>query len=304
MINIPANFWQEIEKPLKYVLYGDTDSLYVHIPKDFNSIEESIDGCEEVADQINDIIQLYYNSFLLPKMGVDPKFNETFFKTELTAESIMFLETKKNYAYKPTSKKGKRLDNAKVKYTGIPVVKSDTIPFTKDLLRHIVEEIALKKDINKLEELSKAYKNADETITKHIQAFDFEYISAPGKWSEKDYDSEPAQIIGMRLYNTLVNKDIFRAGSFSLYIPIKINNPNEFLKQIDPIKNKSVNYLNDISISKINYLSFPYNTKPETIRELFKQYNLTVTKEMLMQWDRLLSNTVVIRIVDVIRKSI
>jgi hypothetical protein len=304
MINIPANFWQEIEKPLKYVLYGDTDSLYVHIPKDFESISDSIKGCEEVAEQINDIIQLYYNSFLLPKMGVDPKFNETFFKTELTADSIIFLETKKNYAYKPTSIKGKVLDSVKVKYIGIPVVKSDTVPFTKDLLKRLVEKIALQKGVDKIAELQKAYLEARSVLETHINEFDFEYIAAPGKWSDKDYDSEPAQIIGMRLYNTLVDKDIFRPGAFSLYIPIKFKNISAFNALIDPIKLKSKNYLNDIQSSKINYLSIPYGYNKEELQLIFKKYGIVVSVEELWQWDRLANNTVVKRIAEVIKDSV
>jgi hypothetical protein len=304
MINIPANFWHEIEKPLKYVLYGDTDSLYIYVPKDFKSVEESIKGCEEVAEQINDIIQLYYNSFLLPKMGVDPKFNETFFKTELTADSIMFLETKKNYAYKPTSIKGKVLDKTKVKYIGIPVVKSDTVPFTKDLLRRLVEEIALKKGVDKIAELQKAYLEARSTLEKHITEFDFEYIAAPGKWSDKDYDSEPAQIIGMRLYNTLLDKDVFRPGAFSLYIPIKFKSITHFNTLIDPIKFKSKNYLNDIASSKINYLGIPYGYNKEELRLVCNKYGIQVIPDELWQWDRLANNTVVKRITEVIKDSV
>lgn len=285
------------------VLVHNTDSLYVHIPKKFDTIESSIDGCEEIANHINDLIKLYYNSSLLPRMGVDPKYNETFFKTELTANAIMFLDTKKNYAYNQTSKESKIFNPPKTKYTGIPVIKSDTVPFLKDFIKHLVEKIAFVDGIDKIEALNQLSIESRDTIIRLIKSYDFAYIAAPGKWSDKDYTNEPAPIVGMKLYNTLLNKDVFRSGAFCLHIPIKFRDVGLLASKVNPIKYNSKNYLGNISLEGINYLSFPYSYNPEELRILFEENGLYVEFEDFWNWSRLVGNIVADRIIKVIVQS-
>jgi hypothetical protein len=280
------------------ILCHNTDSLYIKIPKKFEDINESIEECEFVAKKINELISHYYNSFLLPKMGVDPKYNETFFKTELTANSMLLLSTKKTYAYNQTSKERKIYDPAVTKYVGIPVIKSDTVPFTKDFLINLIENIALKQDINTSKELDKLAKESYYLIINKIENYDFEYISAPGKWSDKDYDSEPPSVIGMRLYNTLTDTDTFRPGSFGIYFPIEIKNLQLF-NSLDKFKSK--HRLGDISISKINYITLPYNYNKELIIRLFNEYKLLANITSFWNWSKMIDNEVIKRILEVIK---
>ncbi len=285
------------------ILVHNTDSLYINIPQQYDTVEESIKNTEEIADQINDLIKVYYNGFLLPKTGVDSKYNETFFKTELTAESILFLETKKNYAYNMTSKEGKVFNPPKTKYVGIPVIKSDTVPFTKDLLIELVENIALNKKADRFNDINKLAIRFHETLTKCVNDFDFEYIAAPGKWSDKNYASEPSSITGMKLYNTIIDKDIFRSGSFGIYFPIEFKNENEFAKLIDKVRYNSQNYLNHTAISKVKYITIPYNYDKEKLRLLFDTYGIIVNINLLWTWSKLTENEVVKRIITVIKEN-
>ena len=285
------------------ILVHNTDSLYINIPQQYDTIEESIKSTEEIADQINDLIKVYYNGFLLPKTGVDSKYNETFFKTELTAESIMFLETKKNYAYNMTSKEGKVFNPPKTKYVGIPVIKSDTVPFTKDLLIELVENVALNKEADRFNDITKLAKIFHEKLTKCVNEFDFEYISAPGKWSDKNYASEPSSITGMKLYNTIVDKDVFRSGSFGIYFPIEFKNENEFAKLIDTVRYTSQNYLNHTAVSKVKYITLPYNYDKEDLKLLFDKYGIIANINSLWAWSKLTENEVVKRIITVIKDN-
>lgn len=280
------------------IVCHNTDSLYIKIPKTFDTVKESIDECENAAGEINKLISHYYNSFLLPKMGVDPKYNETFFKTELTANSMMLLSTKKTYAYNLTSKEHKIFDPPVTKYTGIPVVKSDTVPFLKDFIKTLTEDIALTKGVNISNELSKLATNSFNTILEKIKTYDFEYIAAPGKWSNKEYNSEIPPIIGMRLYNTLIDQDIFKPGSFGIYIPIKIRPTQEF-NELN--KSKSKYYLCNTPETKINYLTMPYGYDKDKLKQMFDKFGIITEPLDFWEWSRMVDNEVAKKIIEVIK---
>jgi len=298
------NYVYDFEVPItsNFIANGivchNTDSLYIKIPKTFDDIKESIDVCENAANEINKLISHYYNSFLLPKMGVDPKYNETFFKTELTANSMLLLSTKKTYAYNLTSKEHKIFNPPITKYTGIPVIKSDTVPFLKDFLKTLIEDIALTKEVNISNELSKLAINSFNIILEKIKTYDFEYIAAPGKWSNKEYNSEIPPIIGMRLYNTLIDQDIFKPGSFGIYIPIKIRPTQEFN---DLNKSKSKYYLCNTPETRINYLTLPYGYDKNELKQIFNKFGIVAEPLDFWEWSRMVDNEVVKKIIEVIK---
>jgi hypothetical protein len=280
-----------------------TDSLYIKIKKEYDTIEDTIKGTTKIANDINAIIKNYFDSYLLPKLGVSPIYNKTFFKTELTAESIMFLETKKNYAFNMTSKEGKIYDPPETKYTGISV-KSDTAPLTKDIIRDLVEKIALNKNIRTKTEVEIELKNCWTTYWEKviycIKNLDFEYISAPCKWSNTEYEREPTQIIAMRLFNTITDTETFKENTYGFKIPIKIDNMVNFNNIVSPIRNKSPFYINSITVDKINYIAIPYEFDKDVLSAKLNAHFIKIDVNDV--WDKLV-NVVAHRIIDTIKQT-
>jgi hypothetical protein len=296
---IPYSFWQDVEKNLKHVLYGDTDSLYLHIPEDYATLDDTITGTSIIADEINERIKYYFNSYMLPKLGVNSTYNNTYFKTELIAESILFLETKKNYAYNLIYKEGKIIDPAETNYTGIPIVKSNTAPLTKDFLEYLIKNIALNKQVITREhvnqQLSNIGKILNDRIIQCIHDYDFEYIAAPCKWNDKDFISEPTTILGMKFYNIITESETFRPGGFGIYFPINIKSSGI----LQPRLNK-----NNITIDDIKYITVPYGYNKDKLKEVMIEFDLHVDPQLFWNWDRIGNNKVAKKIIELIKLSV
>lgn len=292
MFKINPNFWKDVEESdkLKHVIYGDTDSIYIHNSDiKYTDSEDAIKQADILANEINTIITNVLNNHLLIKMNVDKNYNKTFFKTESVISKMMLLEAKKNYAYIEIGKKGKVNSSPKVKYTGVPIVRSDYSKFSQDFIRYLIEEIAL-SDLNLnmsnvSDKLIEIIEQKQIELEKYLSNYDFKYIATPGRWSlSNNYKSEPFVIIGMRLYNTILDQDIFRPGINGLSIPIKIVNEFKFREEISKNANRSKYFIGNVPINKINYLVIPTNYKTEVLKEKFIKYFIRPDKELI--WEK------------------
>lgn len=279
------------------VLVHNTDSIYINLPIDSTDIEKSMEISQKIAIEINDMIRQYLNQFILSKMNIDPEHNFTFFKTELTAHSIIFLETKKNYAFKASSIKNKVLPKAKVEYVGIPIVKVNTPQFSSDFIRTLVEDIALtdipRGDIQ--EKLNETAKQMFALLETCINEMNIAYIGSPGKWNNTKNDN--SHVTGMRLYNSLTNTETFKPLVSGYSIGIKIRNISVIEKQIKAVQQISPLYYNT-AINNINFISIPYDYNPQEIQKLFNDYGIYIEKSELFYS---LYNTVAERIVATIK---
>lgn len=288
MIEFPKDFYNLAEKKqfLEYILYGDTDSIFFKIPIDCEnmSIEERLEIANKAAKDINNIIKEYVEGYLLPKMNIDISNNQTDFKTELLIDSIMFIDVKKNYAYKLLAKENKVFEKPSFKYTGLQVIKSDTAKLTQDMLRDIIEKVALNTEIldNK-----QRIKKVIEIVNKYKQIFDedcnnliAERIGKPGKWSKQDLF-----INGMKLYNYIMGEDTFSSGSAGKFVYCN------FL-QIQKMKAANIN------LDKINGIVFPYTYDTEKVAEKFNEYRITINRTQ--QWDTLFTTSIQ-RVIEVIK---
>jgi hypothetical protein len=296
---IPRTFWHDVEKVLKYVLYSDTDSLFIHIPSINSEDKETcISKCNKVANEINETISTYLNTLILPKLHVDPEHNFTEFKTEFTCNSIMFLDIKKNYAYSMTSKEGKIFDNPDIQYTGIPIVKSNTSEFSRELLVDLIEKIVLNKDLEfkqfsgKLMDLAK---EKHEYLMTQLVAGNFKYFGTPVRWSSSDYAKEPAQVIGMRLYNTITKTETFKPLSSGLQIPIEIKNNSIKIKEIEL---GDEYYITKNHYGALNFICVPYNYDSDECLKLFKEYDISIINNL---WERLTDGSIIQKIVNLIK---
>jgi len=215
-MNIPADFYTRVEDPrfLHYVLYGDTDSLFLHVPfVHYETTKEAIEKAQKIAKQINDRIQAYLNVEMLPKMGVDPKYNFTDFKTELVIKSLMLLEVKKNYALKIIAEKDEVFSSPKIKYTGLPIVKADVAALAKQFLKELVdnivlnEEIPLEQKLDHCERIREVYKKRTKEACDNFQ---IHLIGKPAKMSNTESNAHHIQ--AMKRWNTWWSND-FKLGT-------------------------------------------------------------------------------------------
>lgn len=279
------------------ILVHNTDSIYINLPVDSNDIENSMVVSQDIAIEVNDLIHDFLNEYILSKMNIEPQYNFTFFKTELTAHSIIFLETKKNYAFKATSVKNKILPKPKVEYVGIPIVKVSTPLFSSEFIRALTEDIAL-TDVSKVdiqEKLNNVAKVMWVKLLECIKDCNIAYIGSPGKWNTTKNDN--SHVTGMRLYNSLTNSETFKPMVSGYSIGIRITNYSLIESRISSVSNNSTLYFNK-AITGINFISIPYGYDPEAIKKLFIDYDISIDKESL--WDSLY-NTVAKRITEVIK---
>lgn len=299
--SINPNFWDDVEKKLDNILYGDTDSIFLGIkeivPKD---TKEAVTEAEKVSNEINNVLADYKDNYLLPKLNIDPQYNKTDFKNELTAESIFFLDVKKNYAFKQTSKEGKILDPPEFEYTGIPIVKTDAAKYSQDLLRTLIEEIVLSNIQNKKEKLKDTLKHFYEKLQSEIQDYKFDYIGIPTKWGITNYKKEPTGIVSMRLYNTIVENIVFKPSTSGWRFPIKLNNIQILNERIDKLRNTNEYFLRDEKSSVFNFLCIPYNYDKNKLKEKMEELDIAVDFE---EFNNKLFIKTVERIIQIIKEN-
>jgi hypothetical protein len=280
---LEKDFYKKVEIPgkLRRVLYSDTDSIFINIPTKEDPSKLTSDQlwqkAEHASSGINDLIVDYTKDVLLPRCNIKPERNQTYFKTELLMESIMFLEVKKKYAYKLLIKEGNPLNPPKISYTGIDVIRSNVAKLTQDLLKDIIENIALNLDIvheDKKQLLTKTINHYYNKYSTCIQELDIDYIGIPGKWARVKNI-----ISGMKLYNYIMNETVFEPTSAAKFI-----------------------YINPITIGEfknVNGICVPYEFNKEILQEKFNIFRIKIDKKL--HWDTLY-NTTCQRVINVIKK--
>lgn len=266
----------------------NTDSIHIHSPNEtYTSPEEATAKAEVLANEINGVITNLLNNHLLIKMNVNRDYNKTFFKTESVISKMILLEAKKNYAYLEISKKGKIHESPKVKYVGIPVVRSDYSKFTQDFIKFLVEKIAFNSDIygqNISDVIISVINDKKQELETKLKNFDYKYIATPGRWKISDtYRSIPFTVIGMQLYNTVTNTETFRPGLNGLSFPIKVLDIEKFKVAIRPLKDSKY-FLKNIPLSKINYITLPTNYEIKILTQIFETCAIKIDEDIV--WDK------------------
>lgn len=290
-MELPDNFYKLVEQKgfLKNILYGDTDSIFISIPlrdADKLSVEDRWKLAEHNAEKINELIVEYVTGTLLPRGNINPKFNRTFFKTEMLIDNALFLDVKKNYAYKLACKEGVVLDPPKVKYTGIQVVKSDAAKLTQNLLKSMIENVMLNEKIKKpdrIKELVVIVNGFKDIFNEHVTNFQFQDIGFPGKWAKREMF-----IGGMKVYNYLVGDEVFNLGSSGKFIHCRFNNPAVLrAANVDEMKSPGI--------------CVPYEYDINIIKERMEQSQINI--EQKVHWDKLFT-TACRRIIDLAKSEL
>lgn len=279
---LPKDFYNLVETPgeLKYTLYGDTDSCFFFIPIKLEGVADKLRVANEVAEGINEYIKKYYTECLLPKQNITPHYLQTYFKTEYLMDAILFLDIKKQYAYLIIAKEGKVYDKPTPDYKGIQIVKVDATKMTQNMLREIIDDTLLNKDIIPKERSSKVVniiKKYRQEYLENIRNFEFDQIASPGKWGKN------IQIINsMKIYNFIAEKETFSFGSSGKLVYIKANDLSKF---------------RNFNTDKLETLAIPYKYNKDDLKILFDKYNIELDIEK--QWSKKIFTKTCERLVEI-----
>lgn len=290
-MELPENFYKLVEQPgfLKNILYGDTDSIFLTIPHEDAeslSVEDRWKIAEMNAEEINKLIIEYVTGTLLPRCNIDPKHNQTFFKTELLIDAAMFLDVKKNYAYKLSCKEGVVIDPPKVKYTGIQVIKSDAAKLTQKLLASMIEDVMLNTDIKKPDRIkahSEIVNNFQRQFVNDVNNYHFANIGFPGKWSKRDMF-----IHGMQIYNFIMQEEIFNIGSAGKFMYCQFHNPVL-------LKNATIGAMKSPGIC------VPYEYDAQVLKQKMEQFQIAVDQKL--HWSKIFTTSCQ-RVIDLAKKEV
>ncbi len=297
------NFFQSVELAMKYVVYGDTDSLYINVPSLIpKSPQEALQHAEEIGHEINQQVTHYTEKYLLPKMGIDPQYNETLFKTELVCDGMLLLPVKKNYAYSLLAIEGKIVEKKTIEYTGI-IKKSDIPPITKDFIKEMIEEIIFNKSFrgkNLITEINNLAIKFHQKLNIMIDNLEIKPFATPKKWGNThDEESTPWHIISMQLYNTMMDEHVFSPMTGGMTVPIQILNPIDFETKIAAVRNKHKRYLGSTPLANLSKIAIPYNYDVAKIKNAMGYYGIVIDRDLC--W-KLVLNTVAMHVIETARK--
>lgn len=289
-MDLPKNFYQNVEQLgyLKYVLYSDTDSIYIVVPENIKdlSAKQKIELSKKVSIDINNTIIEYLKSTYFTKANINPDKNQTFFKTELIMDSIMFIpNVKKQYAYKVLSKEEKIFDPPKSEYKGLQIVKVDVTVLGKKLLKSMIDDIVLNNEINKKDKIKyilELVNDIKNEFNNSCDNFIIDNIGIPSKWSKDE-----SVINAMKIYNFLYGQEVFTPASSGKFVYCKFRDLSKFASI-------------GIETRLVKAVCFPQNFPQDIIKQKFQEYQIILDKEE--QWNRIYTTTCQ-RIVDLVKKE-
>jgi hypothetical protein len=291
-MDLPKDFYKLVEQKeyLKYVLYSDTDSIYICVPENIKDIviEDKIKLAAKAGNDINNKIGDYLKDTYFKRANITPDYNFTNFKTEVIMDSIMFIpEVKKQYAYKMIVKDGRILTekDKRIEYKGIQVVRVDATKLGQRLLVEIIENIILNNNIEKCDKIKYVLKAVDDTHNEFltcIETANFADIGISCKWGKDN-----SIINAMKLYNFIMGENTFTNSSAGRFIYCTFRNINRFA---------SLN----IDLKKLNAIAIPYNYSPELVKSKCEEFEITL--DTTTQWSRVYTTTCD-RIVGLVKKE-
>ena len=205
----------EFTKHLKYYvdcIYADTDSLYVSLPEQYDTIEK----CVEVGKLIQSDINRSLDLLVKDKCNIDLTKNEKHFfrfNFEKVCKTIL-LVTKKRYAYHEIWNDSDELNCDSIGVTGIEVVRSDTPQVCRDFMRTVLDMVLKKVDKTEVMKYVQTFKEQYKKFSVEEQAIPVgvhgvsKYTDATSHLPKK---GSPAHIKAAIFYNKMIaskNKNI------------------------------------------------------------------------------------------------
>ena len=142
---VDPNFATKV-KNTKYIVYGDTDSVFVYLTDYIKSKGLKVEKSQEVLDLVS-TIQKFINGVIIPtvlsKHHVNLKKSQMYLKNEFLMNRYYALNAKKKYASHIISQEGKSIDEVDIK--GLEIKRSEIPTRSQKLLKEIVDIILEKK---------------------------------------------------------------------------------------------------------------------------------------------------------------
>jgi len=253
-IKINPRFMQDVLSKKDYLLYCDTDSLFLWM-KPYLERKNMIVNENNVQSEI-DKIQTFLNGPLLDQFcdlhNIDKTISMFEMKNELVAKRYYTLNVKKRYALYIVKSEGVPIpieDSLEIK--GMETQRSDIPTFSINMLKQIISMI-LYEDNTSIDDIMKIVdtnreKAMDLIINRDLSMF------RPVSFSKElnEYKTIPQHIRGMKLFNEL-EYDYFRYGHKGILINITGFDIDKMPEQIiNNYNNKVAGKFNGSSINSI-----------------------------------------------------
>lgn len=273
-------------KSLTYVIYGDTDSMFVYLTDYLKNLKVDYKDKSKTQIKINKI-QSFINDIAIEDFlnvhNIERKDSIIYLKNEFLFSKYYTLNGKKHYAAKVISQEGKDIKYTDIK--GLEIKRSEIPSRSQKLLTNILDVI-LEDDIKKSDikpkvdqiiadaktEMLKLIENRDNSVVRVVS------FSKP----LSEYKNMPQHIKAMLMWNLLVNED-FRYGAKG-----KLWNLSgiDLSKASDIIKD---NYHNKF-LKKFNVKDLDCICLPEDVKTLPKCFIPDVKKIMRYACDDRVNN--------------
>lgn len=240
----------------EYILYGDTDSLFLTLGSymiknnliDRNSKtfkEEAIEKTLTIAKELSLALNNNYLVDLVKLHNIDNGYSKLELKQELVADRSLFFKKKKRYAMHIVNQEGHPRDEYAIR--GIDIRRSDYPSYTKECMTKILDLILLETNISFLK-ISEYVSQVEKAMFKLIIDGD-KSIARPVSFNKglEEYDQTKivSHIQSMVNWNIL-EYDFFVTGTKGYFYKIKgVDTTKAPKKIIDNMRNltKSLNYI-------------------------------------------------------------
>ena len=206
-------------KNTKYVIYGDTDSVFVYLTDYLKKKKLPVEKCPDVLKEVSKL-QDYVNKVAIPsllkKHHINLDKSQMYLKNEFLMDRFYALDAKKKYASHIISQEGKTIDEVDVK--GLEIKRSEVPPRSQKMLRDMLDvildeknsKIEIKKKLDNIvnesrEDMKRLAMAGDSSIAKTV--------SYSKHLEEYKGNAIKQHIQGMMAWNALVGYDEFQFKS-------------------------------------------------------------------------------------------
>jgi len=289
--DIDCDFMRTVLEPLEYVIYGDTDSIFVDLTSYLKAKKLEPILSKEVESEVKKI-QTYLNENIMTdickrhRVPLDKSMLEL--KNEYLFSKYYTLSAKKKYATKVIAQEGRPLNFIDVK--GLELKRSDFSKITSELLQNVLDMILSDEfNINTVDSyISDITKKVSELASKGDIS-----VAKMVSWSKplSEYKTLTQNIKAMLMWNELVHED-FRNGSRGYLFPI---NGIDISKAPEAIKNNYVQkFLKKYKSSDLDAIVVPedqYNLPEYFIPNIKKIVSFAVTDRTDLLLEPLIKKT-------------
>lgn len=252
---INTNFFKRVEEKKNYLLYIDTDSLFLWMEPFLKSKNIEITS-ENLLSEASKI-QNYLNDDLLRRYdklhNIDSKNSMFELENEFVMKRYYTLSKKKKYASYILLQDGVAPKKS-VDIKGLDIKRSDFSEFTKNMLQDIVNMILFDESINSDKIFDYVDKKRND-FYKLIEQDDMSIYKMVSFAKPLDqYISMPQHIKGMLIWN-LIEHEYFRVGTRGYLIPLSGIDLTLASEQIQ--KNYSEKFLKKFKKSDLNCIVVP-----------------------------------------------